>query len=96
MAMLEKKDAESVIAAVAPAIGYAVATQIPPERLSSAGRPGASTIAAEQLAKLCRDAGIDAEAVPDPVAAVQRAREVAREHAGIALFTGSHYLLAYG
>jgi dihydrofolate synthase/folylpolyglutamate synthase len=96
MAMLEKKDAESVIAALAPAIGYAVATQIPPERLSSAGRPGARTIAAEQLAKLCRDAGIDAEAVPDPVAAVERAREVAREHAGIALFTGSHYLLAYG
>jgi dihydrofolate synthase / folylpolyglutamate synthase len=96
MAMLEKKDAESVIAALAPAIEYAVATQIPPERLSSAGRPGARTIAAEQLAKLCRDSGIDAEAVTDPVAAVERAREVARERAGIALFTGSHYLLAYG
>jgi dihydrofolate synthase / folylpolyglutamate synthase len=96
MAMLEKKDAESVIAALARAIEYAVATQIPAERLSSAGRPGARTIAAEQLAKLCRSGGIDAEAVPDPVAAVERVREVARERAGIALFTGSHYLLAYG
>jgi dihydrofolate synthase / folylpolyglutamate synthase len=96
LAMLEKKDAESVIAALATAIEYGVATQIPPERLSSAGRPGARTIAAESLAKLCRDAAIDAEAVADPVAAVERVREVARERGGIALFTGSHYLLAYG
>ena len=51
-------------------------------------------IPAAELAELCREAGAEAEAVPDPVAAWERARELARERGAVALAAGSHYLLS--
>ena len=39
-------------------------------------------------------AGVEAEAISDPLAAWERARELAREREGVALAAGSHYLLS--
>ncbi len=59
----------------------------------SPGRPGAGGVTAGELAAA---AGVAAtEAVLDPKAAVGRARALARERGGVALVTGSHYLLPY-
>ena len=57
------------------------------------GRPGAGGRA---IGGAGRAAGLTAtEAVPEPTAAVGRARALARELHGIVLLTGSHYLLPY-
>ena len=93
LALLQGKDDEGFIRALAPALSYAVCTEVPAERLHGSGRPGAASVPAERLAELCRAAGLEAEAVADPVAARERAMELARERSGIALSTGSHYLL---
>jgi hypothetical protein len=48
------------------------------------------------LAALAEAAGLAAtEALPEPRAALERARALAREREGIVLVTGSHYLLPY-
>jgi dihydrofolate synthase/folylpolyglutamate synthase len=96
VALLEGKDAEAVIAALAPAIDHAVCTELPPERLAGSGRPGAASIPAARLAELWADAGIEADAVVEPDSAVDLARRLARERGGMALCAGSHYLLSYG
>jgi dihydrofolate synthase/folylpolyglutamate synthase len=96
LAVLEGKDASAMIAALAPVIRHAVCTQLPAERLGGTGRPGAGSVPAKELARKCADAGIEAETVPDPTSAVERAREIARERSGVTLCTGSHYLLGYG
>jgi hypothetical protein len=38
---------------------------------------------------------LSAEAAADPRIALERALFAARERSGVALFTGSHYLLSY-
>lgn len=96
VAVLEGKAAEPMLAALAPAIAHAVCTQLPPERLARSGRPGAASVPADDLAELFERVGVSCEVVPDPARAVERARAVGRERSGIALCTGSHYLLAYG
>jgi dihydrofolate synthase/folylpolyglutamate synthase len=96
LAILEGKDARAMIAALAPLIRHAVCTQLPAERLGGTGRAGAASVPAEELARECADAGIDAETVPDPTSAVERARAIARERSGVTVCTGSHYLLGYG
>ena len=59
-----------------------------------AGGPGAWR--ASRLADLAREAGLGwVEEVAEPAAAVERARSVARAQGGVALVTGSHYLLRY-
>jgi dihydrofolate synthase/folylpolyglutamate synthase len=93
LALLEGKDEEGVIEALAPALAYAVCTEVPPDRLVGSGRPGATSVSAARLAELCRAAGVEAEAVADPAAASERAIALAAERSGIALSTGSHYLL---
>jgi dihydrofolate synthase/folylpolyglutamate synthase len=93
VALLEGKDDEGFIRALAPALAHAVCTELPPERLSGSGRPEASSVAARRLAALCEAEGLEAEAVPDLEAARARARELAAQRSGIALSTGSHYLL---
>ena len=95
LALLERKDARSMIEALRPAISHAVCTQLPPERLARVGRPGAATVPAARLVELCSGAGVSAEAVAEPGSAVERARAVARERSGMTLCTGSHYLLNY-
>jgi dihydrofolate synthase/folylpolyglutamate synthase len=93
MAVLEGKDVEGIVTALAPALAHAVCTELPPERLTGIGRPGAASVRASELAAACARAGILAEAVVDPAAALGRARELARERSGVTLCTGSHYLL---
>jgi dihydrofolate synthase/folylpolyglutamate synthase len=96
LAVLADKDAEGVVAALAPALDGLVATEIPLERLAGAGRPGASARPARELAALATEAGpawIEEKA--DPEAAIARARARAAEVGGVLLVTGSHYLLRY-
>jgi dihydrofolate synthase/folylpolyglutamate synthase len=94
LAILEGKDAVGIVNALAPAVSGFVCAEIPPERIEGSGRPGGRSRPALEVAALCRKAGADAEAVPDPLAAWERARELASERGGVALAAGSHYLLS--
>jgi len=94
LAILAEKDAKGIVEALASVCSYFVCTQIPPEAIAGSGRPAADPHPAEELARLCRDAGVEAEAVPDPVQAWERAKALARERDAAALAAGSHYLLA--
>jgi len=97
VAILSDKDAAGVIAALAPRLAGLVATELPPGELHGRGRPGTRTLAAADLGALARYAGIErVEEVAAPDAAIGRADELARDLGGVALVTGSHYLLAYG
>ena len=96
LAVLADKDAEAMVGALAPVVAGVVATEIPADRLAAAGRPGARALGAHALADAAREAGIGwVEEVPDPAAAVARARSVAQAQGGVLLVTGSHYLLRY-
>jgi dihydrofolate synthase / folylpolyglutamate synthase len=94
LAILEGKDAPGIVSALAPAVSHCVCTEIPPERIEGSGRPGGRSRPALEVAALCEKAGVDAEAIRDPLAAWERARELARERGGVALAAGSHYLLS--
>jgi len=94
LAILEGKDAAGIVNALAPAVSRFICTEIPPSRIEGSGRPGGRSRPALEIAALCQKAGRDAEAIPDPLAAWERARELARERNGAALAAGSHYLLA--
>jgi dihydrofolate synthase/folylpolyglutamate synthase len=94
LAILAEKDAKGIVEALAPSCSYFVCTQIPPETVAGSGRPAADSHPAGQLAELCREAGAEAEAIPDPVQAWERAKALARERDAVALAAGSHYLLA--
>jgi dihydrofolate synthase / folylpolyglutamate synthase len=94
IAILEGKDAAGIVNALAPAVTRFVCTEIPPERIEGSGRPGGRSRPALEIAALCERAGIEAEAISDPLAAWERARELARERNGVALAAGSHYLLS--
>ena len=84
LAVLADKDAAGILAALAPRLDGLVATEVPAERLASAGRPGARALEADALAGAAREAGVGwVEAVADPVAAVARARGRATELGGI-------------
>jgi len=73
-----------------------VCTEVPEDRLHGAGRPGARSLGADRLAGLARAGGVaDVDAIGDPVRAVERARELAATRSGVALVTGTHYLLPY-
>jgi dihydrofolate synthase/folylpolyglutamate synthase len=96
LAALADKDGAGIVAALAPAVAGLVATEVPPERLATAGRPGAEAFAASALAAAARAAGIGwVEEQPEPAAALALAREQARARGGVVLVTGSHYLLRY-
>jgi dihydrofolate synthase / folylpolyglutamate synthase len=94
LAVLEGKDAIGIINGLAPACSRFVCTEIPPDAIEGSGRPGGRARPALELAALCEKAGVNAEAVPDPLEAWTRARELARAGAGVALAAGSHYLLS--
>jgi dihydrofolate synthase / folylpolyglutamate synthase len=94
LAVLEEKDATGIIDALAAAISQFVCTEIPPESIEGSGRPSGSSHPSSELAELCRQAGVEAEAVAGPLEAWRRARELARERDGVALAAGSHYLLS--
>ena len=94
LAVLEGKDATGIVSGLAPAVSGFVCTEIPPDAIEGSGRPGGRAKPALELAELCRRAGVEAEAVPDPLQAWQRARELAKARDGVALAAGSHYLLS--
>jgi dihydrofolate synthase / folylpolyglutamate synthase len=95
LALLADKDAAGVLRELSPALELAVCTELPAALLAHAGRPAARSLDAEGLASAARSAGVEAEVVGDPAAAVQRACERAAARSGAALVTGSHYLLRY-
>jgi dihydrofolate synthase/folylpolyglutamate synthase len=94
LAVLEDKDARGIVQALAPAVAQFVCTEVPPEAIEGSGRPGGKSLPADELARLCREAGAEAEAIPDANQAWTRARELACERHAVALAAGSHYLLA--
>jgi dihydrofolate synthase/folylpolyglutamate synthase len=93
MATLADKDAAGMLDALAPRLALAVCTEVPAQRLAHAGRPGASSLPAASLFELARGAGLEAEVVAQPGAALRRALARARERGGATLVCGSHYLL---
>ncbi len=95
VAMLADKDASGVLEALRPTIALAICTELPAARLARAGRPGALPLAAGDLARAARAAGVEAETATEPGAAVRRALAAARERGGVALVCGSHYLLRH-
>jgi dihydrofolate synthase/folylpolyglutamate synthase len=94
LAVLAEKDARGIVETLAPACSHFVCTQIPPEAVAGSGRPAADAHPAAELAELCRGAGIEAEAIADPLQAWERTKDLARERDAAALAAGSHYLLA--
>jgi dihydrofolate synthase/folylpolyglutamate synthase len=94
LAIMDDKDAAAIVEALAPACSAFVCTEIPERVIRGSGRPSGSAHPSAELAKLCRSAGHEAESVPDPVAAWERARELARTRGAMALAAGSHYLLS--
>jgi folylpolyglutamate synthase/dihydropteroate synthase len=95
LAVLADKDAEAMIAALAPALDRAVCTELPTAALEGHGRPGARSRPAAELVNACVEAGLPAEAEPDFELALRRGRELAAaEPEGLLLVTGSHYAIA--
>ncbi len=98
IAVLAEKDAEAMIAALAPAVTHLVCTKLPAdgpksssmERISSRRR----SLGAEELAGVARGIEVEVEAIEDFGTAVARARDRAVELGGVLLITGSHYVLA--
>lgn len=97
LAVLDDKDASGMIEALAGVCGYFICTEIAEEQMKGTGRPGAKCVPASDLADLCVAFGATAEAVSEPSQAISRAQELAKSKQGVAVVTGSHYLLgAYG
>lgn len=95
LAVLADKDAEAMIAALAPALDRVVCTELPATALEGHGRPGAHSRPAAELTTICEGSGLPAEAQPDFEAALRRARELATaEPEGLLLVAGSHYAIA--
>ncbi|HTT93300.1 MAG TPA: cyanophycin synthetase [Solirubrobacterales bacterium] len=95
LAILADKDAEAMVAALAPVLDAAVCTEVPAAALAAHGRPGAKSRPAAELAALCERAGLTAEPQPDFAAALGRATELASASPpGAVLVAGSHYAIA--
>lgn len=95
LAILADKDAEAMVAALAPVLDRAVCTEVPAAALAAHGRPGASSRPASELVALCEGAGLSAEAEPEFAAALARATELASAPPpGAVLVAGSHYAIA--
>jgi dihydrofolate synthase/folylpolyglutamate synthase len=93
LSILADKDAAAIAAALAPRLDRCVCTAADPG--PAMGRPGARALPAAELAGIVAAAGVAVDEVPDPAVAVALTTELARNHGGVALFAGSHYLLRY-
>jgi dihydrofolate synthase / folylpolyglutamate synthase len=99
LAILADKDAPAMIKALAPVLTHAITTQLPADgpqtsksRTSQAHRP---SVPAQELARICREAGVAAEAEVDFGVALGRARALALEAPeGVLLVAGSNYGIA--
>jgi dihydrofolate synthase/folylpolyglutamate synthase len=95
LAILADKDAAAMIAALAPALDRVVCTELPAAALEGHGRPGARSHPTAELAALCADSALRAEAEPELAVALGRARALALEPPeGVLLVAGSHYAIA--
>jgi dihydrofolate synthase / folylpolyglutamate synthase len=99
IAVLADKDANAMIEALAPALTRVICTELPTAEGLQSGQIGRFEaprrgFGAVDLARICVESGLAAEAEPDFGAAVARGRELALEAGGILLVTGSHYALA--
>lgn len=95
LAVLADKDAEEMIAALAPALDRVVCTELPPAALEGHGRSGARSRPAAELGAACAKVGLQAEVEPGFEAALSRAALLASEEPeGAVLVTGSHYAIA--
>jgi dihydrofolate synthase/folylpolyglutamate synthase len=98
LAVLAGKDARAMIAALAPAVSHLVCTKLPADGPNSPLGVDFSarrhSQEADELARIARDVGIEAEAIEDFDAGLLRGRQLAREAGGMLLVTGSHYVLA--
>jgi dihydrofolate synthase/folylpolyglutamate synthase len=99
LAILADKDAPAMIEALAPTLDHAICTQLPAD--GSKGRAGGDrsahrpSVPAEELARMCREAGVGAEAEPSFELAVRRASVLAVEPPeGVLLIAGSNYGIA--
>jgi dihydrofolate synthase/folylpolyglutamate synthase len=96
LSILADKDTDGMLVALAPLLAAAICTELPPEQLARAGRPESRSFEASRLAEAAGAAGVPyTEAIPEPNAALRRALELAQERGGVALVSGSHYLLGY-
>jgi dihydrofolate synthase / folylpolyglutamate synthase len=95
LAILADKDAEAMIAALAPVLEGAVCTELPAAALEGHGRPGTRSRPAAELAAACEQAGLAVEVEPSFEAALRRTVSLAAEPPeGLVLVTGSHYASA--
>jgi dihydrofolate synthase/folylpolyglutamate synthase len=98
LAILADKDAAAMVEALAPALTHAVCASFPADGPKSGARLRFSAhrrgFEAGELARVCAEAGVRAEAESDFGTAVAQARELARETDGVLVITGSHYVLA--
>ncbi|HKJ35231.1 MAG TPA: cyanophycin synthetase [Solirubrobacterales bacterium] len=93
IALLSDKDADGIAAALAPALDRVVCSEARPG--PAMGRPGAEPMPAATLAERFARFGVEAEAVGDPLMALDRARRLALDLDGVAICAGSHYLLRH-
>ncbi|HET9163624.1 MAG TPA: cyanophycin synthetase [Solirubrobacterales bacterium] len=98
LAILADKDADAMVAALAPAVKHAICTQLPapdePETpRSKASQSRRRSLGAAELSRICGQAGVEAEAEADFGTAMARGRELARQAGGVLLVAGSHYAL---
>ena len=95
LAVLADKDAEAMVAALAPVLEQAVCTELPAAALEGHGRPGARSRPAAELGAICAAVGLPAEAEPDLETALRRAISLAAEEPeALVLIAGSHYAIA--
>ncbi len=102
LAVLADKDARAMIGALAPTLTQAICTRAPRRPLRrrddfprhSGFLARRRVFEADDLARICAESGLAAEAAPDFATAVARGRELALEAEGVLLVTGSHYALA--
>jgi len=99
LTVLVDKDAQEMIAALAPRLTKVVCSELPTADgpKADAYRPLSArrrAFGAAELAEACAEAGLAAEAEADLGAAVARGRELALAEGGILLVAGSHYALA--
>ncbi|MEX0620539.1 MAG: Mur ligase family protein [Solirubrobacterales bacterium] len=92
--ILDDKDAEGILAELAPVVDCAVMSALPPEALANSARPGARGWEPDLLRQIASQKGLEAESFPVPERALSRAKELAKERGGVVLVAGSHYLLS--
>ena len=85
LAVLADKDAQGIVAALAPVLDRVVCTELPGPRPSTPAVPAGGHL---------RGVGLPAAAEPDLATALARARGIAAEPPpGAVVVTGSHYVL---